>query len=171
MEIGKIVKNGGSEKTETITKKLRVMDYVFSYNNEDLINAHVKYFLDQSEIMTFKDGKRDKVYYTPNINIEILGDDKNKKTYSFEFMINLGIDDLNKLSDKPNNINDYVIGGEMFFTDPYSEKTMWLDPYLKTTMYHATAEFLVAKLENNKMHFKVSLPEDGIFLWFIIDFN
>lgn len=66
------------------------------------------------------------------------------------------INDLNKLNDKPNNINDYVLEG---------------DPCLTLTLYHPTAEFLALKVEGNNIQFKASLPEDNIFLWFALDFN
>lgn len=153
-------------------QKLKVMDYVFVYQGKDLINAYVEYEFGFSEATEFKNGKKSKTYKIPYIDCEISATD-GKEEFSMSFMLQMGLEDFLDLSNKIINVNDKVIEGEMFFFDPYddSKKSKWLDPYLKPTMYHPLAEFCVTKVEENKIQFKISLPEDDIFLWFVLDFN
>lgn len=157
------------EENDIITKKLNVMDYIFRYKGEDLGNCKVEYYFDKMTVTNYKEGS----YDVSLLNIFISASDKLTSNYTFEYAIKMSLDELNKLSDKPNNINEYIYQGETYFSNPYTEDmdSMFIDLYLKESMYYDQSNFYVSKLEDNKFIFKVSIPEEYIFMWFIIDFN
>ncbi len=162
---------GNVNPSKIVRKGLEVQDYVFFYKNEDLNNAKLEYYFDQIMHVEYVDGERKKESFSPLIHLSIIVDDKNKKSFTFDFMIEMDIDMLNKLSDKPNIINEYVIDGEIFFDNPYVDKNGPLFAYLEESMYHDNPHFWVAKIKKNKFVFKISYPEESLFIWFVVSFK
>ena len=164
-------KIGNVDATEPITIKLKVTDYVFCYKGVDLDNAGLRYWFDKILYVQYEDGKRKSEELSPTIDISISASDENKKTYSFDFMINIDVETLNQMSDKPTNINEYIIEGETFFWNASnnSDNPKCMEVYLEESIYHFTPGFFVQKIEEKKFAFKIQYQE--LFIWFHIDFN
>ncbi len=167
-----MTKSSNSKKDNinpTISKKLGVADYVFNYKNVDFNNARIEYVFGKSKCVIFVDGIKKEETYSPTIDFSISANDKNKKTYSFDFMINMDIDMLNKMPNKPFNINEYIVQGELFFHNPYIDKVEFMDFSLEEDIYQYSPSFFVQKIEDNKFTFKISYQ--CLFIWFNIDFS
>lgn len=93
------------------------------------------------------------------------------KNFAFEYELNMGMKELYALPLKPNNINSYVSIGETFFYNPYLDRICMLDFSLEDNMYHDVPSYWVMKLESDCFIFKVSIPEEQIFIWFQVDFH
>lgn len=166
-------KIGGFKPTKPVIQKLRIMDYVFCYKGIDLNNASIDYYFDKIQYVEFEYDNGEKINenesFSPIINFSISAEDKNKKVYSFDFMVNINVDMLNEMPNKPTNINELVIEGEVFFTDPYVGKIEQLDIYNEEYIYQFTPSFWVQKIANKKFVFKIQFQD--FFIWFHIDFN
>ena len=164
-------KIGNVEPTEPIIKKLRIMDYVFCYKGVDFNNAELKYFFDKIQTVEYENGERKEDKFSPAIDFSISAKGENNRICTFDFMLNMGVDDLNKFPNKPININEYIIGGESFFFDSDSDSKApeFMDFDLEESIYHFTPSFLVQKLDNNKFAFKIQYQD--LFIWFHINFD
>ena len=149
------------------------MDYIFNYKEIELNNAILKYGFDriQSTEYEFDNGKKigEKEFSSPTIDFSISAIDENNKAYSFDFMVNMDIDVLNEMIDKPTKINEYIVQGEVFFHNPYIEGMEFMDFYEEENIYHFTPSFWVQKLEDKKFAFKIQYQD--IFIWFHVDFK
>ena len=152
-------------------KKLKIMDYVFCYKGIDLSNATIKYWFDKIQYIEYENGKRKNEEFSPVINFSISADDETKKTYSFDFMVNMDVSMLNEMSDKPTNINKYIIQGETFFWDAHTNLQVpeFMSFELEENIYQFTPNFSVQKLNHNQFAFKIQYQ--NLFIWFHIDFN
>ncbi len=161
-------KIGNVDHSKIIMKKLRIMDHVFCYKGIDLNNAKIEYYFDKIQYVEYENGKKKEDEYSPIIYFSISADDQNNKIHSFDFAINMDVDMLNKMSDKPTNINKYIIQGETYFWDPYedSEVPEFFD--LEEDIYHFTPSYMVQKLDDKKFAFKIQYQ--NLFIWFHIDF-
>lgn len=76
-------------------------------------------------------------------------------------MIRMSLDDLNQFSDNSIKVNEYIIGGESFFFDSYSnsKNPEFMDFELEESIYHFTPSFLIQKSENNKYVFKIQYQD------------
>ncbi len=162
---------GNINPTEKVKIKLKVTDYIFTYQNQDLNNAYIEYYFDSIKYVEYKDGKKNKEIISPLLCLEISGVDTFFNTFSFSYSIDIGLEDLNKLSNNPNHINDKIIEGEIFFSNPYETSNGPISIYLEESMYHETAHFFVAKKEENKFVFKGTIPSESVFFWFDLDFQ
>lgn len=154
--------------TEPIVKKLKIMDYVFWYKGSDLKDAQLKYCFDKMYFVKYEDGKRKKEEFRPTIAFSISACDENDKQYSFSFLLDIDLDKLNKFTNKPSNINEFIIQGETFFWDDNS-LAQSMDCDLEESIYHFTPSFLVQKLEDKKYAFKIQFQD--LFIWFHVDFS
>lgn len=168
VSFGKI---GNVNPTKPMKYKLKVTDYIFTYQNKDLKDAYLEYYFDSVMNVTYQDGKRVGETYSPLINFELSGTDDLFNVISFSFMVHFREEELKKLTDKPTKINKNIIESETYLTTSYEESNGPLDIYLNESMYHDTANFFVAKLEDKKYVFKGSVPSESIFFWFTIDFH
>lgn len=174
MTISGYSKVGNVNSSEPIKIDLKIMDYVFCYNNEDLSNAKLKYWFDKIQNIEFKyeNGKKiwSKENFSPTIDFSISAEDRNKERYYFNFMLNLDLKILNKMSTTiPTNINNYVIEGEILLDNPYIEGVEFLDIEKEENIYHFTPSYWVQKLEKNKFAFKIQYQ--SLFIWFHINFD
>lgn len=156
-------KIGDIEPSKIKKLKLRVMDYVFNYKGIDLTQAYLEYYFDRILTVQYKDGIRQEEKYKPIIFFCVTAV-LDEEEYSFEFAIEMSLEDLNKLSDKPTNINEYVNQGEIFFNGEID-----LDFTLEESPYLFQPSFVVTKLGENKFVFKIQYQE--LFMWFVVDFN
>lgn len=154
---------GDIEPSKIKKIKLRVMDYVFNFKGIDLTQAYLEYYFDKMLTVQYKDGIRQKEKYKPIIFFAITAL-LDEEEYSFEFAIEMSLEDLNKLSDKPTNINEYVNQGEVFFNGEID-----LDFTLEESPYLFQPSFVITKLAENKFVFKIQYQE--LFIWFVGDFN
>lgn len=157
-----------------IIKKLRVSDYVFEIDGKDIYNCVVKYSITENMMVHYNDGSLEEVY-KPVINLEIQGNDLNKNEAWICFELNLGLKELNKYSSIPTNIIDKVSKSESFIKRPNEENSTFLDfeiPMNKVDdMYKNISSVWVSKLDENIFIFKVCIPSERMFSYFIVDFN
>lgn len=158
------------ENKEVVTQKLTVSEYVFSYQKKDYKKAVLKYDFGTYEYQEFIDGVKVKKQNPPFLHIQISAEDENKKVCIFEFMINIGKEDLKKMEKVPTNINPYIISGETLFYRP-DENVEMLNELLEENIYRDTSHFMVQKIEDEKYIFKISMPEEEIFIWFCMNLN
>ena len=151
-------KIGGVKQTKKVTRKLHITEYGFVYNKEDLNNGELEYYFDEIMSIEYEDGKRKGETYSPILCFSISAEDSLFNTFTFSFELNMDLGELNKLANKPNDINKYVIEGETFLNNPYEN-------------HCGGPMFLVSKIEENKFIFKVCIPEETFFCWFKVDFN
>lgn len=108
--------------------------------------------------------KSKKETFSSTINFSLKAYDKNQKEYSFDFIINIDNNMLNKLTKKAICINKHVISGEIFFHNPYEKKIEILSLPDENNIYEEKTGFYAAKLTDNIFVFKISYPD--IFIWF-----
>lgn len=105
----------------------------------------------------------------PFLHISISTEDENKKVCIFEFMVNMGKEDLKRIPKEPTMMNQYIISGETIFYRP-EEGAEFLNELLEENIYRDTSHFMVQKIEEEKEEekyvFKISMPEEEIFIWF-----
>ena len=159
------------KSADSITTKLRIMDYVFCYKGIDLKNAELEYCFSKIQSIEFKDGEISKEQFSPVICFSINAQSDNDNTCAFEFMVNMNVDSLNEFPNKPTNINEYIVKGETFFWDSYNKQQVpeFMDFALEENIYSFTSYFSVQKLEDRKFAFKIQYQD--LFIWFHIDFN
>lgn len=162
---------GNINPSEPIRKKLKVTDYIFTYQNKDLKDAYLEYYFDQIKNVTYQDGKRVEETFSPLICFELSGTDDLFNTISFSFMVHYNKEDLEKLNENPTKINKNIIESEVVLNTSYEKASGPLDIYLNESMYQDTANFFAAKLGDKKFIIKGSIPSESIFFWFIIDFQ
>ena len=134
-----------------MAKKLEVQDYVFEYNGEDLRGAELK--------CTFKN--KDKEKYE-QITFEISALDKDGQEYSLEFdLVNISLD---KLTDKLIKVNSHLLSSAYFYK---SEGIPLMDIITEehSRLYENPANCWMAKIDD-RYFFKLSIPDEKIFLWF-----
>lgn len=157
-----------------IIKKLRVSDYVFEIDGKDIYNCVVKYSITENMMIHYSDGHIEEEY-NPVIVLEIQGNDLNKNEAWICFELNLGLKELNKYSSIPTNIIDKVSKSESFIKRPNEENSTFLDfeiPMNKVDdMYKNISSVWVSKLDENIFIFKVCIPSERMFSYFIVDFN
>jgi len=160
---------------KTISKKLKITDYVFTYNDEDLNNASIEYRFGEIEHTKpyYENGikvKENEVWYTPIIDFTIRAEDKFENIFALDFMLEMDVDMLNKLPKKAININKHMVPGEIFFHNPYESGIEFLDSvYEEENIYHFCPSYWVQKGTNNKFTFKIQYQD--IFIWFNIEFD
>lgn len=125
---------------DKITERLRVMDYVFCYKDVDLNNAILDYHFGKIENVKFENGKKIEESERPTIEFQINADDESKETYGFSFVLDMDLNLLNKMPNRPININEYVIQGEIFFQNPYSDHIEFMD-FQVESIYEFTQAF------------------------------
>lgn len=164
------MKGNYKESSKVNIIKLKVSDYIFRFEKTELSNAILEYNFDKSKDTIYTNGKNTKEIYNDLINFTIHADDKNGMTYTFSFVVKMSMSELNKLSDKPNNINNYIIAGETTWDNPYDKNYSQLICTFEQKMHYDNPNFYAAKIEENKFSFKISIPEECIFIWFNIEF-
>ena len=157
-----------------IIQKLNISDYVFEIDGKDIYNLELKYSINETKNVHYKDGHVEEIY-SPVICFEVQGIDLDENESWIYFEINMGLKELNRCSNKPINIIDKVSKSEAFIKRPYEEKTTFLDFDFPTgmidDMYKNISSVWVSKLEENKFIFKICIPGERIFLYFVVNFN
>lgn len=159
-----------------VTKKLNVSDYAFELDGRNIIKCYLTYSVDEYEnTIHYVDGHEEKEYNSV-ITFEINGIDLNtEKEAWFSFELNVGLDELNRYSDKPINIIDKIYDGESFIKRPTGENSTFLDFEFPTDtindIYLNLSSVWVSKLGENKFIFKVCVPSEALFSYFEVDFN
>ncbi len=161
---------GNINPSKPVKLKLKVTDYVFTYQNKDLTNAYLEYSFDQVKNVTYLDGKFAEETFSPLICFELNGVDELFNTITFSFMVHYDEESINKLNENPTKINHHIIDSEMYLSTSYEKTNGPLTVDLEESMYHDTANFFVAKIKDKKYIFKGSIPSETIFFWFQIDF-
>ena len=154
---------------DAITQTLKVNEYVFSYQKKDYKKAILEYDFGTYKYQELLDEEKWEIEMRPFLHISISAEDENKKVCIFEFMVNMGKEDFKRISKEPTMMNQYIISGETIFYRP-EEGAEFLNELLEENIYRDTSHFMVQMIEEEKEEekyvFKISMPEEEIFIWF-----
>ena len=160
-------------KNELITK-LKVQDYVFEIDGEDIFDTELKSTVSEIEVLFYEKGIK-KTKIEPLIEFELSGLNKNKKEGWVSFYIKT---DLKYLNSIPNNkivdITNLLWQSEAFVKRPEEENSDFLTfrypENNENDMYRLLTSLWVYKLKENEFVFKLNVPED-VFTYFKINFK
>ena len=154
--------------------KLKVQDYVFEIDGEDIFDTELTYTISEREIIFYEKGiKKSKI--DPLIEIELKGLNKSKKEGTLSFYIKT---DINYLNSIPNNkivdITNLLWQTDAFVKRPDEEISDFLTfrypENNENDMYRLLTSFWVYKLKDNEFVFKLNVPQD-VFTYFKIIFK
>ena len=157
-----------------ITKNLNIQDYDFIVDNNNITRAKVTYSFGKGQSIYYKDGLREKENYIDEISLELSGLDNQDNEVWISFMLKISLEDLNKYTDIPEDISNYIIKSESFIKRPSDEYATFLELNFKTNtkedIYKNLSSFWISKLDTNIFIFKVCVPNE-VFAYFKVDFN
>lgn len=154
-------------------QKLKINEYKFEIKQNNIHNAYLEYSFDKIQCSNFKDGKKINTNLIDSINFQISGIDENNKEAYLTFLIKTNLKELNKYTNKPIDITNYLVEGELIVKEPPEDLFGFLDFYRsKNTiddMYNHISNLYVFKICENNFIFKLSIPNE-VFLWFKVEF-
>lgn len=154
-------------------QKLKINEYIFEIKQNNIHNAYLEYSFDKIQCSNFKDGKKINTNLIDSINFQISGIDENNKEAYLSFLIKTNLKELNKYTNKPIDITNYLVEGELIVKEPPEDLFDFLDFYSsKNTiddMYNHISNLYVFKICENNFIFKLSIPNE-VFLWFKVKF-
>lgn len=154
-------------------QKLKINEYIFEIKQNNIHNAYLEYSFDKIQCSNFKDGKKINTNLIDSINFQISGIDENNKEAYLTFLIKTNLKELNKYTNKPIDITNYLVEGELLVKEPPEDLFGFLDFYRsKNTiddMYNHISNLYVFKICENNFIFKLSIPNE-VFLWFKVEF-
>ena len=153
--------------------KLKVEDYVFEIEGEDIFDTTLNYKVSELEIGFYEKGER-KTKIEPLIDFELSGINKEKKEGWISFSLKTDLKYLNSL---PNNqivdITNKLWETESFYKIPGEENAGFLDfrypENNENDMYRKLTSFFVYKYKENEFMFK--LNTDNVFTYFKVKFK
>ena len=154
--------------------KLKVQDYVFEIDGEDIFDTELKYSVSEMEIFYYEKGIK-KSNIQPLIEIELNGLNKSKKEGWVSFYVKTDISYLNSL---PNNkivdITNLLWQTDAFVKRPDEDDSDFLTfrypDNNENDMYRLLTSLWVYKLKENEFVFKLNVPGD-VFTYFKINFK
>lgn len=154
-------------------QKLKINEYIFEIKQNNIHNAYLEYSFDKIQYSNFKDGKKISTNLTDSINFQISGIDENNKEAYLSFLIKTNLKELNKYTNRPIDITNYLVEGELIVKEPPEDLFDFLDFYSsKNTiddMYNHISNLYVFKICENNFIFKLSIPNE-VFLCFKVKF-
>ena len=154
-------------------QKLKINEYIFEIKQNNIHNAYLEYSFDKIQCSNFKDGKKINTNLIDSINFQISGIDENNKEAYLSFLIKTNLKELNKYTNKPIDITNYLVEGELIVKEPPEDLFDFLDFYSsKNTiddMYNHISNLYVFKICENNFIFKLSIPNE-VFLCFKVEF-
>lgn len=154
-------------------QKLKINEYIFEIKQNNIHNAYLEYSFDKIQYSNFKDGKKISTNLIDSINFQISGIDENNKEAYLSFLIKTNLKELNKYANKPIDITNYLVEGELIVKEPSEDLFDFLDFYSsKNTiddMYNHISNLYVFKICENNFIFKLSIPNE-VFLCFKVKF-
>lgn len=154
-------------------QKLKINEYIFEIKQNNIHNAYLEYSFDKIQCSNFKDGKKISTNLIDSINFQISGIDENNKEAYLTFLIKTNLKELNKYTNKPIDITNYLVEGELLVKEPPEDLFDFLDFYSsKNTiddMYNHISNLYVFKICENNFIFKLSIPNE-VFLCFKVKF-
>lgn len=154
-------------------QKLKINEYIFEIKQNNIYNAYLEYSFDKIQCSNFKDGKKINTNLIDSINFQISGIDENNKEAYLSFLIKTNLKELNKYTNKPIDITNYLVEGELIVKEPPEDLFGFLDFYSsKNTiddMYNHISNLYVFKICENNFIFKLSIPNE-VFLCFKVKF-
>ena len=147
--------------------KLHVYDYVFEIDNKNIVDVKLDY-----KFGFDIDSNNKKHEY---ISLTLSGIDENNKEAWINMDIFCNLKELNKLSILPTEILQKYTIMESFIKKTTENNSRFLDFETQKNsiddIYRNLSSIYISKLEENVFVFKVSVPTEGLFTWFKIDFN
>lgn len=154
-------------------QKLKINEYIFEIKQNNIHNSYLEYSFDKIQCSNFKDGKKINTNLIDSINFQISGIDENNKEAYLSFLIKTNLKELNKYTNKPIDITNYLVEGELIVKEPPEDLFDFLDFYSsKNTiddMYNHISNLYVFKICENNFIFKLSIPNE-VFLCFKVKF-
>ena len=110
-------------------QKLKINEYIFEIKQNNIHNAYLEYSFDKIQCSNFKDGKKINTNLIDSINFQISGIDENNKEAYLTFLIKTNLKELNKYTNKPIDITNYLVEGELIVKEPPEDLFDFLDFY------------------------------------------
>lgn len=159
---------------KTITKKINIQDYTFEIDNKNITKVSVSYEFGRSEIVSYKNGKRNDISYADEITITLSGVDNDNNEAWISFIIKSNLKELNKYTEIPKDISEVIHTSEAFVKSPKEKTPTFLNfNFANNTLddiYENLSSVWISKLEKNIFVFKICVPND-VFASFKVDFN
>ena len=147
--------------------KLHVYDYVFEIDNKNIVDVKLDY---KFGFDVASNGKQSEY-----ISLTLSGIEENNKDAWINIDILCSLKELNELSEIPTEILQKYTITESFIKKPNENNSRFLDFEIQENsiddIYRNLSSIYISKLEENVFVFKVSVPTEGLFTWFKIDFN
>ena len=141
--------------------KLPVSDYVFEYLGEDITKVTLLVEETYIDVMTFKKGKKDKVYKDPVMEFTLKGINQNGKEVAFSFTLKISSKEMKNYQELT-LINDKVFDREIYMQ--YGDKQEIL--YFDLRMFANPSSCFIKTLDDNRVFIKLAIPNE-LFVWFI----
>ena len=155
--------------------KLHVYNSVFEIENEDITNLELEYTFSYEHYVKFKNGKKVQSGDKNVICFQISGINKTSKKASLEFLLDMDLDEMNKLKSKPVDITKKLRFDGPCIKRPNEDENDVIN-YFKSTnniedMFRNLFSAFIFKKDENVFIIKISIPEEKIFTYFEVDFN
>lgn len=142
-------------------KNIKEFRYAFVYKDEDLAKGKIS-----AEFS--KEKKTEKNVNVANgFIIDLIAYDKYDKEYEICISLNLTEEDLNKIPNKFISIADKVC--YIDFYEPDSNRIPTIDLSPVDLMFANPGNIWVLKEKEDTYFFKMSVPEEHLFIWFYLE--
>ncbi len=144
--------------------KLNINNYIFTYKNVDITKLEVKYRFSNGSVISFNDKIKEKeIPFLEFYEIKGIGND-NK---SYDLYLNLKISKKEILSIEKNKMIDYSNKDIVFETYlNIDDETTLLHYETGYSTYANPSTMFIGNTKEDKIIFKLSIPEDELFIWF-----
>ena len=141
-------------------ENLKEFRYAFVYKDEDLTKGKISAKIKRKAITTStktKDG----------FFIDLIAYDKNNDEYEIYMLLNLDKEELNNISNKFVNISDKECFIDFYKPNLNNVPTIGLSRV--DNLYSNPGNIWVLKESDNTYFFKMSVPEENLFIWFYLE--
>lgn len=158
-----------NHKENGVTRRLKISDYILEIRGKDIINIELTYSISNRTVITYKDGKKDRVEELPTLTLELYGNDSDGNPAGIEFMLDTDIEYLNTLSKIPTDITDILSDDEAFIKRPNHESPEFLDFYKprnhEDDIFKYLSSLWISKIKDNEFILKLCVGYE-VFTYF-----
>lgn len=145
-----------TNKYNNLVTKLEPNEFSFKIGHTEYKDGELDYYLEDI------DGKK-------ALSLEVSALDEDNKECSLSFMLNMNIDDLNKLKKEPICINDKILPNDTYFYDERKDRKVNIDNDFEFSMVELKPSYYVQKLDTDKFVFRIFIPSKLLFTYFLCD--
>ena len=155
-------------------RKLKVEEYVFEVDGEDIFDTELNYRFTEMEIVSYERGKSC-TKIEPLIEIELEGKNKDNKEAWASFDLKTDLDYLNSLPNKKViDITNILSKRESFLKKPNEEVSGFLNFRFRENnendMYRLFTSLWIYKIKKNEFVLRLDVPKD-LFTYFKLIFK